>query len=106
LHILPAPCVFLNGRFSRTFLLQRFYIQRKHLIFAAMKQKKRKTAPARDKHIAFSLNSEEYDFISSYIRKYRISNKSRWLRETVIGHILKTLEQDYPTLFGENDMRR
>ncbi|GAB6012787.1 C-type lectin-like domain-containing protein [Viscerimonas tarda] len=71
-----------------------------------MKQKKKKPVLNRDKHLAFSLNSEEYDFVSSYIKKYKISNKSRWIRETVLNHILKTLDQDYPTLFGENEMRR
>ena len=60
----------------------------------------------RDKYLSFSLSSEECDLISSYVRKYKISNKSRWLRETVITHVLKSLEQDYPTLFDENEMRR
>lgn len=82
-----------------------FYFRRKHFTFALMKQKKNKGL-IRDKHVAFSLSSEEYEFISSYIKKYKITNKSRWLRETVIGHVLKTLDQDYPTLFDENEMRR
>jgi hypothetical protein len=76
------------------------------IIFAPMNQKKKKTTPVRDKRIAFSLTGEEYDFVASYIKKYKISNQSRWLRETILAHILKTLDQDYPTLFGENDMRR
>ncbi|MDR1809279.1 MAG: hypothetical protein LBR34_02595 [Prevotella sp.] len=71
-----------------------------------MNQKKKKITPVRDKRLVFSLNCEEYDFISSYIKKYKISNQSRWLRETILAHILKTLDHDYPTLFGENDMRR
>lgn len=70
-----------------------------------MSQKK-KSVVLRDKQLYFSLSSEEYKLISSYINKYKISNKSRWLRETIIGHVLKTLEQDYPTLFDENEMRR
>lgn len=71
-----------------------------------MNQKKKKTILVRDKRVVFSLNSEEYDFVSSYLKKYKIGNQSRWLRETILTHILKTLDQDYPTLFGENDMRR
>ena len=70
-----------------------------------MNQKKKETK-LRDKQIHLSLNSEEYNLVSLYVRKYKISNKSRWLRETVITHILKTLDQDYPTLFDENEMRR
>lgn len=71
-----------------------------------MKQK-RKTVPAvRNKQLNFSLNEEEYNMVCLYMKKYKISNKSRWLRETVIAHILKNLDLDYPTLFGENEMRR
>ena len=28
------------------------------------------------------------------------------LEETILSHILKTLEEDYPTLFKETEMRR
>ena len=38
--------------------------------------------------------------------KYKITNKSRWLRETILMFIHKNMEEDYPTLFGEHDMRR
>jgi len=70
-----------------------------------MSQKK-KSIIIRDKQMNFSLSNEEYNLITSYIKKYSISNKSRWIRETVISHILKSLDQDYPTLFDENEMRR
>ncbi len=51
-------------------------------------------------------NEEEKKLIDSYLRKYNISNRSRWMRETIIAFILKNLDQDYPTLFTEQDMRR
>ena len=60
----------------------------------------------RMKKAEFMLNEEEYQLIDFYLRKYKITNRSRWLRETVINHILKNMDQDYPTLFGENEMRR
>ncbi|MFT3992746.1 MAG: hypothetical protein QM660_00455 [Dysgonomonas sp.] len=60
----------------------------------------------RDKHIQFSLNEKEYALISAYTKKYKIENRSRWCRETIISHILKSLDKDYPTLFDENEMRR
>jgi len=71
-----------------------------------MKPKKKGTQGNRTKHLLFSLNEEEYALIASYIKKYKIGNRSRWCRETIIAHVLKSLEQDYPTLFGENEMRR
>ena len=44
--------------------------------------------------------------VDRYLAKYKITNKSRWFRETILGFIHKNMEEDYPTLFGEHDMRR
>lgn len=71
-----------------------------------MKSKKKVTQGNRTKYLNFSLNEEEYALICSYIKKYKIANRSRWCREAIISHVLKNLDQDYPTLFGENEMRR
>lgn len=60
----------------------------------------------RTKKAEFLLSDEEYDLIHLYLKKYNIGNRSRWFRETIIRHILKNMEQDYPTLFEENEMRR
>jgi hypothetical protein len=65
-----------------------------------------KTKKLRVHNIAFRLNDSEYKAIEGYISKYKITNKSRWYRETILLHILKTLEEDYPTLFKESEMRR
>jgi hypothetical protein len=61
---------------------------------------------ARTKKAIFALADEEYELINFYLKKYKITNRSRWYRETVISHVLKTMEKDYPTLFEENEMRR
>lgn len=71
-----------------------------------MKPKRKACQTNRNKHVNFSLNDEEYALICNYARKYKISNRSRWFRETIIAHVLRSLDQDYPTLFGENEMRR
>lgn len=52
------------------------------------------------------LTDEELAFIDAYLKKNRISNKSRWMRETLICAILKDLDDNYPTLFDEHEMRR
>lgn len=70
------------------------------------KNKSPQRVTPRTKKAEFMLNDEEYELIHFYLRKYNISNRSRWFRETVIGHILRNMEQDYPTLFEENEMRR
>ena len=56
--------------------------------------------------VLFKLNDEEHKIVMRYLAKYNITNKSRWYRETILSHILKTLDEDYPTLFAENEMRR
>ncbi len=60
----------------------------------------------RSKKAGFMLNDEEYELIHFYLKKYKITNRSRWFRETVLSHVLKNMDQDYPTLFEENEMRR
>lgn len=60
----------------------------------------------RTKKMDCLVSEEEFALIDFYLKKYKITNRSRWVRELMIGHILNTLEQDYPTLFNENEMRR
>ncbi len=52
------------------------------------------------------LTEEEHQLVKRYLGKYKIGNKSRWLRETILLFIHKKMEEDHPTLFGEHDMRR
>ncbi len=65
-----------------------------------------KTSKLRTKQAVFMLSEEEHDFIQFYLKKQKITNRSRWYRETIIAHVLRSMEQDYPTLFEENEMRR
>lgn len=52
------------------------------------------------------VSDDEMRIVDSYLRKYKIENKSRWMRETLLTFIHQNLDQDYPTLFNEHDMRR
>ena len=60
----------------------------------------------RDFKISSSLNEKEYNAVCRYLDKYKISNRSRWFRETILMHILQKMEENHPTLFNENEMRR
>ena len=60
----------------------------------------------REHRMSILLSEEEQQMIDRYLEKYKITNKSRWLRETILLFIYKNMEEDYPTLFGEHDMRR
>ncbi|MDO4950227.1 MAG: hypothetical protein Q4E55_08750 [Bacteroidales bacterium] len=56
--------------------------------------------------LATTFTEEEMTFVNNYLRKYKITNRSRWMRETLLAFIHRNLEDDYPTLFNEHDMRR
>ncbi len=60
----------------------------------------------REHRMSILLSDEEQLMVERYLEKYKITNKSRWIRETILFFILKNMEEDYPTLFGEHDMRR
>jgi len=66
----------------------------------------KKDHSVRNERYSFLVNSTEKQTIENYLRKYKIRNRSRWMRETLITFIIKNLDQDYPTLFNEQEMRR
>ena len=59
----------------------------------------------RTRRIAFVMNDEELKALNRFLDKYKVRNKSRWLRETIITAVLHKFEEDYPTLFSENEMK-
>jgi hypothetical protein len=50
------------------------------------------------RHI-FTLNDEENKALERYLQKYKVQNKSKFIRETVMLSIIRKLEEDHPTLF-------
>ena len=59
----------------------------------------------RDNKITLSLNDKELRVLEQFCKKYKITNRSRFLRETIMLAILKRFDEDYPTLFNEKEMR-
>jgi len=47
----------------------------------------------------FTLNDEENKALNRYISKYKVQNKSKFIREAVMLTIIRKLEEDHPTLF-------
>ncbi|MCQ2083306.1 MAG: hypothetical protein MJY58_02260 [Bacteroidaceae bacterium] len=66
----------------------------------------KKETTVRTERYSFLVSQEEKKLIERYLHKYGIENRSRWMRETLVSFILKNLDQDYPTLFNEQEMRR
>jgi len=52
------------------------------------------------------LNRREMNALNAFCEKYKVSNRSQFIRETIMTHILKKFDEDYPTLFddGEPDL--
>jgi len=46
-----------------------------------------------------TLNDEENKMLERYIKKYKINNKSKFIRETLMISIIRKMEEDQPTLF-------
>jgi hypothetical protein len=49
--------------------------------------------------VSFQLNDKEKEAIESYCEKYKIKNRSQFLRKVVFKTILEQFMKDYPTLF-------
>jgi hypothetical protein len=47
----------------------------------------------------FTLNDEENKAFNRYISKYKVQNKSKFIRETLMLAIIRKMEEDHPTLF-------
>lgn len=56
-------------------------------------------SPLRNKRIVFALNEWEYDALTVYCKRYKIKNRSNFLRKTVLGKVSQKFQEDYPTLF-------
>ncbi|NDV47940.1 hypothetical protein D0T49_12890 [Paludibacter sp. 221] len=63
-----------------------------------MTEKRKKNSLRTHKYV-FTLNDEENNALNRYIAKYKVQNRSRFIRETLMIAIIKKFEEDHPTLF-------
>ena len=64
------------------------------------------STPKRERRMVCLMSEDEMRIVDSYLKKYKISNKARWIRETVLTFIRQKTDEDHPNLFNEHDMRR
>jgi len=55
----------------------------------------------RTNRLSVMLNNREMKALGIYCNRYRVKNKSEFLRETVMRAILKRFEEEHPTLWEE-----
>lgn len=44
-------------------------------------------------------NDRELKAIESYCAKYKVNNKSKFMRESILTEVLRKFDEDYPSLF-------
>lgn len=65
------------------------------------------TEPKREHRMVCLMSEDEAAIVERYLKKYKITNRGRWMRETLLSFVYHTtVEEDYPTLFNEHEMRR
>jgi hypothetical protein len=64
----------------------------------------RKKLLKRKHRAGFMLNDKELEAVDAYCKKYKIENKSKFMRETVIRYVMDQFLSDYPTLFEKQDL--
>lgn len=64
-----------------------------------VKPKAKKVTSLRTHRQMFCLNNEENKVLNRYLSKYKVQNKSKFIRETLMVAIIRRLEKDNPTLF-------
>jgi hypothetical protein len=57
----------------------------------------------RTNRLSLMLNNREIRALCIYCNRYRVKNKSEFLRETIMRAILKRFEEEHPTLWEENE---
>ena len=58
----------------------------------------------RRKHqLGFLLNDLELQAFNKYCVQYKIKNRSKFIRETVVIAILEKFDEDYPSLFPKEE---
>jgi hypothetical protein len=55
----------------------------------------------RTNKLSVMLNDREMKALGIYCCRYRVKNKSEFLRETIMKTILKRFEEEHPTLWEE-----
>jgi len=53
----------------------------------------------RNNRTTILFNRREREALNLYCEKYKIGNRSKFMREAIMTEVLKRFDEDYPTLF-------
>jgi hypothetical protein len=70
-------------------------------------KKRRKLEPELKRELSHSIrfNTREASAINQYCRKFRVTNKAKFMREAIITEVLKKFDENYPTLWEDSQLR-
>ena len=57
----------------------------------------------RKNRLSLLLNNREMRAIGIYCSRYRVKNKSEFMRATIMKAIIKRFDEEYPTLWEESE---
>jgi hypothetical protein len=57
----------------------------------------------RNNRLSLMLNSREAKALGVYCSRYRIKNKSEFLRNTIMKEIIRRFEEEYPSLWEDTE---
>jgi len=60
----------------------------------------------RKHRLSFVFNELEQNALENYCKKYKVENRSKFMRETIVTAILKQFDKDYPSLFDQLDAQQ
>jgi hypothetical protein len=73
---------------------------------AQAKTKNKDQKLLRKHKMSFAFNELEQNALESYCKKYKVENRSKFMRETIVTAILKQFDKDYPSLFDQLDKEK
>lgn len=86
--------------------------QNKGTIFASLNMSRKnrhnvlpRATMLRKKAIQIRLNEAEHKAVETHCSRFKVENRSRWIRETLMKEVIHRLESDTPLLFREEEMR-
>lgn len=71
----------------------------------AMKRKVKDLKLRRVNRQQIMFNEREMNAINHFCEKFKVDNKSKFMREAIITEILRKFDDNYPTLWEDNQLR-
>jgi len=69
------------------------------------RRKTKELSLRREKSHSIRFNIREQSAIDQYCEKFRVKNKSKFMREAIITEVLRRFDENYPTLWEDSQMR-